>query len=570
MSDRPHSGNLYRVAAALAVAVLLAGCGDGNEVSNKTAAEGKASARGRAGDVALGDLVDNALDMLQPERLTVSSDQAAAAAVLNDWLAAARTQQPELSSEPPAELLEKLPDATRERLLLSGFGSRDSEHIRTALLLRSIVRRELSEARGDVGRVTGLFDFIMRSVVLVPEDGIGYPRSVFEILLFGQGTAADRSWAFCDATRQMRIETVLVQPAGLEDDPTLSDYWLVGVCLDQNVYLFDPHYGLPVMTASGDETGGEPDSSPRRQPATLQQLAAKPVLLESLSLPEQPHPLLGKDWSSTRVAVVANSDYWTPKMRRLQASLTGEQSAVIYDSLVDEGGLDGVLTRVRRFSGADWQPEDIELWTYAEEQLAALAEPTDEQADALQRMEAIMDMPLQYAQTQSTPLEVVDRTKGMLKNRVAMLQGKIETAVSQFQSVRYVLNRVPRELIEPQQYLAKERAAHLALFWVGAAQVDLGDCIAGRNTLRQFLKARLNPLPSVESWNAAARLQSLRCVLESGEVDAARRILDEMKPQLPQSLTARVVLRHASGAAVSPVEESPDAASSPAEPADQP
>jgi hypothetical protein len=104
---------------------------------------------------------------------------------------------------------------------------------------------------------------------------------------------------------------------------------------------------------------------------------------------------------------------------------------------------------------------------------------------------------------------------------------------------------VRRELVEPEQYIAKERAAHLALFWVGAAQVDLGDCVAGRNSMRQFLKASLNPLPSVDSWNAAARLQSLRCVLESGDTAAAQQILDEMEPGLPQWRTAHILLDRA-------------------------
>ena len=90
------------------------------------------------------------------------------------------------------------------------FSQRDVAHIRTSLLMKAIVDDVTKGLDNDVDRAGVLFDFVTRNVQLVADEN-ALPLTPYEMLIFGEGTAADRAWIFAGLLRQLKLDAVIVR-----------------------------------------------------------------------------------------------------------------------------------------------------------------------------------------------------------------------------------------------------------------------------------------------------------------------------------------------------------------------
>jgi tetratricopeptide (TPR) repeat protein len=139
--------------------------------------------------------------------------------------------------------------------------------------------------------------------------------------------------------RQRGIDAALLALPGEDSAPagkgTLKP-WCVGVLIgdakkdivEKKLYLFEPALGLPIPGPDGIAA----DKSGRLdvQPATLDQVAANPKLLDRLS-PKADAPYWARkaDLKRAVALIEASPMYLSPRAKRIESRLTGEQRLVL-------------------------------------------------------------------------------------------------------------------------------------------------------------------------------------------------------------------------------------------------
>lgn len=440
-------------------------------------------------------LLSASLDMLQPDRLGISAQLDSARTRMNDWRAAAEKAQPlPESGAEQAEVRSLLegsvsPDALK-RLAADQFDDRDLRHVRNCLLYRKATQfvldtagRDLERAsEADLARAVELFYYVVRNVALVESEDDALPLPPFRVLLFGRGTAEDRAWIFADLLRQLRIDVVVLRPrsrTGAGDQPSR---WLIGALLhergptgaEKKVYLFDPRLGLPIPSPEDD---GKTVLIER--PATLQESLENPAVLDRLDADEFRYPLQAANLKELQVEVVGHTSLWAPRMRRLQMSLSGDQSAIVYDPLQDTDIGAGALTRVAEFGDGHWNRGDIAVWPYPERALEQSEHPDEDDVRRMNELVAPFDAPVPFAHDPNTKQLVRDPQTGeiqllraereQLKARIAQLLGDYGNSVKSYvmrlgdpqgPEVPAAVNRVHAQ------------AAEDASFWIGVCQME--------------------------------------------------------------------------------------------------
>lgn len=515
--------------------LLLVGIGCSDQSEKTTNDQGKAGSETKTSD-----LLANALDMLQPDRLGVSSDYGTALAVMNDWLGDHEKQVPDLAL-PGESFTALLSDEARRRIDMERFVRRDCDHVRMALMSRTILDRLQSGAGDDQTRVVRLFEYLTRQVVLVePEDAA--PLSPYEVLVYGQGTARDRAWVFAELVRQLRLDVVFL--AAVDD----SGDGLVGVCLKDEVLLFDPLLGEPLPDAGGEGSDG------LLTLAELQQLKAWPPRLEASS--DDGYRFSVDAVREFRPALIASSELWSLRMKRLQTVLGGTRDLVVYRPIVTDEGLEGTRERVLETAGGIWPAESFQIWAYPESQLQITTSLSEQQSQQMRRLQLVMAAPLLSEAEQAAAEELTvslalgradeegntnelvnirnDAVPSLMKTRVMQLQGKTADAVQFYQSIRFRIGRMQAAAMSGEVLRAHQLAADAATYWIATCQMDDLDWPTAMNSLRQY--RRLFP---TGRWSDGSRLIEARCAFEAGQPDAALQALSEIKPDAPQSLAAR-------------------------------
>lgn len=199
--------------------------------------------------------------------------------------------------------------------------------------------RETGEAE-QLAKAIRLFDWTVRNVQLVApperpaeasaesqrersppaargEPGLGYTQLPWEILLFGQGDHWQRARIFMLLTRQAGIDSFMlaIPPEGFpESNPDLKP-WAVGTRIGQEVFLFDPHLGLPLP---GPNLKGV---------LTLRELLADPRQLAALDVGDTlrygTRPEQVAEVGEMIALVDATSESLSFRMRSIQDRLTG-------------------------------------------------------------------------------------------------------------------------------------------------------------------------------------------------------------------------------------------------------
>lgn len=164
-------------------------------------------------------------------------------------------------------------------------------------------------------QIVRAFAWVMREVRLHPEEGEASPPSF--VLRRGWGSALERALVFLALLEQLG-EPDAAQPEALGfllevlDDRGGMNLWTCGVVIGDNkdVYLFDPHLGLPLPGPNGEGV------------ATLAQVRDKAEILAQLNVDEKNRYSVTKEQAQAAQAqLICPLSALSPRMRYLQDKL---------------------------------------------------------------------------------------------------------------------------------------------------------------------------------------------------------------------------------------------------------
>ena len=471
------------------------------------------------------DLISSALDMLQPDRLGVTSEAKDAADLLNSWLASCGASGPEnreLKSSAAVRLETLISFQELEQLKETRFTKQDAGHLRNSLLSKTIVNFVLSQNRNDLDRIVGLFEYVVRNIGLEKEGEQTLPLSPYEIVLFGRGTPEDRAWIFAMLLRQLHVDAVILRPSSQDD--ASKDRWLVGVRMDGRVYLFDTRLGCPVPSSNDDGK-----TTTIENPATLTEVQENDKLLRLLDLEDRPYPLNAGDLKSPRVEVIGNSSLWAPHMKRIQMSLVGERSVVIYDGLQDGGtGEPGSISRVAKLGRGKWRTEDIGVWTYPNVRLQGFANLNDSQELKLLVRREPFKATIPWSDVAQGRINYGPPRREQLKTRNSQILGNYAKSIHSYMNIR-LRGKLPRRL-RPNVRRMHARAAEDAFFWIGVCQLEQQDYVAASGTFREYLSSHT---PG-GAWQGPCRGLLALSLAEQKNYEKAIQVLEEAPSSDPQ------------------------------------
>ena len=509
-------------------------------------------------------VLSSVLDTLDLEKLGVSTDlEEMAVPRLNQWReTCGRPVKPSAHAAAFWKKMHGFGITAAELAFIEQlqFNIRDGHHLRDCLLARTISSYAVGKADNDVERVANLFNHVIRAIDLVPEHPGGLPLPHYDVYLRGKGTAEDRASIFISLLRQLKIDAVVLsrdnrQPgarSGTEASPSTDASqvpWLVGVLINEDVYLFDAFLGLPLpapQTKSGERTGSV---------ATLAQATADPAVLKQFDLDaDHPYGLTAEDLKKPRVALPGNSSLWSTRMASLQTQLTGANFMIVFESLADSDLGPGHWSRMAEAGqqGRLWTPDALTLWSYHEDQLAGYAALSPEQKKNYAQFNLTWSAP-QFPE--AVKITNADGSEGMavrfkaendqFKGRLDQINGRFQEAVVAFTHVRLWRTLFPAGMQVPLGIQAiNARAADDAAFWIGVCLFEQGEHAVAAQTFEKYLKANVDG-----NWIAAARLQLALSLVAQKKISSAVAALENVPPESPHYWSSRLLIRRWKSAA---------------------
>jgi hypothetical protein len=501
----------------------LSGCGKNSAPLSTSKNSAKSGADPSAQQVAPDTLVESAVQVLQSSKRSQEAHHIAAQR-LNQYLARAQAS----GESPIGQLSADVKNALTGRLsaqqiqLIEGkqFDRPDAIHLERCFLLRDTVRQITAGKRDKTSKALAIFDWVIRNVQLISaEESASVPLPPPITILLGRGNPSERAWVFMELLRQAEIDSVLL--AHLDKSPdgkqTVITPWLPAAVWDDSLYLFDTTLGLPVPG---------PDDQPI---ATIQQVIADPSLLDQLSPDsEHPYPVRPESMKSILVFLESTPQYWAPRMRFLQDSLTGENHAVLWSDLV------GLAEQVRRATSEETSQE---LWP--------LPKATSERNFTKEYSEAILGnrenpigpltpyqfLPCAEARTAHLQGRWADAIPIYMANRVQFEQW-VSHEKNQMGMRAIVANAMGAEASRPDagkvaQQIAAKVAAQAgdlyssiredSTYFLGVAKFEQQDYKASTNWMA---KSYLEKYPEGR-WAASARYHLGRCAEAQGDTAKA-------------------------------------------------
>jgi len=511
------------------------------------------------------------LSGLQPEEFEVSVPRDLCTAQLNEWADSMLIDMLDASVNEAAlrsSLETRLDDAQVERVLRRRFVLRDATHVRDMLWAQQIFRAVLADAPPDLeGRVARLFYHTMQTVQLVRDPGNWLPFGPYETAFFGQGRAADRAWMFATLLAQLRIPAAIVElPAPEEASTTAVDSLLVAVLVEDRVLLFDAALGLAVP---GPDQSGD-DVLPMHA-ATIVEALADDVVLRALDpSEEQVYPVTAERLKQAKVRIIGDSTLWSRRMEGLQNALTGDVSAIVFDSPVSEGIPEGKGTLERFAAALDGQipAAQIDLWPWPEQQREARENLTSEQNTMLSALAAPFEMPLPMVVTfpggpgtEADPARppVVTFGTGWRRLQLArnhQIMGRAAEAIPLYlkmqswghfppspedvHAVRAEFEPLVRQHIPPDILEMHEVAAEEAFFWRAGCQLQKRNSAAAASDLESYLTQTIRGTQRGLYAAPAALLCSI-ALAEEGKFRRGSAFLGRIQAGDPEFATARIL-----------------------------
>ncbi len=526
----------------LAMLPVLYGC-------QKSASTGSAakSAGGTANSPAeqevseIEDQLRSALYQLQPEHLNIDARLDDATSVLNNWWAAVKAAKLLPTGSQPAEIpTERVSAETLADLQRETFTSDDGRYIRDCYLARRVSDHVAAEVGSESQRATAVFQWVCRNMGLRRADEIDYAVGTYEALVIGRGTPADRASAVAAILQQLRIDSVIVTRAS---ETSSAAPWLLGVIVQGEVLLFDPHLGLPVPR------GDVPLKEAFSQPATLNEIQAHPEWLALLATrADRPYPLTADDLKAPKIEAISRVQAWSPRIWNLEQLLPGDTLCVLYDAPADTDPLAGVFARIAVAVPAV-EDNDIGLWKYPEEREAEMRQPNQLAQRAMQEALIPFLVPVEFEQDKETGKQRRVETMRQLRIRNSQLFGLRGDALAQYITIRQLSVMPPPEPAFGPVY---QRAADDAFFWSCVCKFENGDYESAQKVLSDYLKRYRRG----GHWTFEARLLLAEALAASGDTTQAVQTLRVQESDDPYRAHHAIRIRSWSPPAETPPPES--------------
>lgn len=282
-----------------------------------------------------------------------------------------------------------------------------------------------------------LFDWTIRNVQLegdagdvevlpkdprlpVTDNGLGYRQLPWQTLIYGRGDFVERGRVFSELARQRNIPTVWLA-IGAADSIAPNSVWLMGVLIEDEIFLFDSKLGLPIP---GPDQKGI---------ATLREAQEDESILRRLNIPGLfKYPLDSKGVKSVVALVDADPSMISGRMKRLQESLTSEFRTELWLDV------DGLAERLKKLP----QLAAVKSWS-----LPILARVYAE--DLEKRLQEENEFTFRYNQKfllylNDTPL---------LKAKYEHLFGKWENSLDEDGAMKHYMDcRIPEEDLNNLKY----------------------------------------------------------------------------------------------------------------------
>ncbi len=367
---------------------------------------------------------------------------------------------------------------------------RDTRHLEDCIMYYGIASRVAGPGE-SIDRVRRVFAWVVRQVQLVPPGSLGSARMPqvfsrpYDVLLRGMATEADgfwaeRAWLFMVLCRQIGIDVGLITyrksdmprvagaPLRVElrcDNPAQGAYRLdLHALIDDQVYLFDARLGLEIPGPDGEGV------------ATLEEALADPVILERMNLPGlAPYgtsraSLLS---SPTKIGILIDSSpgYSSPKMKLLQAELSGKHRTILYRDPADER--DQFARALRDHAGL------ISLWSIPLE------------------VDTRLFTDARYVESIQASLFLFRAEWPLLYARVKQLRGEFDQAIEDYATFRF--NENTPMVNKKKQVIPKEVQEGLdayATYYLALAKLEQNDLPNAKRMFEQTLKLLPEPGPN--------------------------------------------------------------------------
>ena len=435
--------------------------------------------------------IDNAISMLEPDRLGISSSLERAVGLLNQWTFKCGnfdSKPPKVTDSQKPFLKKYLNEDQLAKMDLTRFTEYDGKFIRDSQLFNGMVSAAIKEKKNDVDRTTAAFYYCMNNVALIADEKYALPLSPYEICVIGIGTAEQRAWVFIDLMRQLRIDAVIIRPA-----KPAPYKLLVGVLLEDKVYLYDPILGLPVPAAEQPE-----DAFLIQNPATFSEVQKSPDLLKNFYGSDAKNRFSAEELKTARIEIIGRSSEWSARMRRLEDSLSRKQTFVLYRNLDPFEGDPGFIAHIQSVGKGMFKDSPIQVSEYADQQMNETEAVTGEQAQRLTLLKLPFRAPIPYDKQlrEETPQGMFKvkwgaPTRKLLKTRTEQLMGNQQTAVESYVITR-LEERFPVDLIVPKEVREIHiMAGHNASYFLALGQYLQQEYSSASQTFDFFLRLPL-------------------------------------------------------------------------------
>ncbi len=455
---------------------------------------------------------------------------------LNEW---AKTQEkpvdwkldPLVAALPPN--LAKLPMVrSLDRL---EFTSYDGFMLMEAVWLRDLSNWARGKTSDELTQARNLFDWTVRNIQLDPtlaDDIAHIPQFPWETLFLGHGTAEERAWTYILLLRQQGIDAAMLglpmregkdgAGQGRGGSPTVVP-WCAAVSIGEGdkkqLYLFDPHLGLPIPASKS--------TGPNPLPATLEQVVADPHLLDRLDVDaDQPYWAKKGDLKHVAVMVEASPLYVSQRGRVMESRMAGPQKVVLGTNPTVQG------ERIKAAAGSLTKTAEIRLWTLPyttlERRLDLEPElvcrrlrsflrffvmPTLYKGRILHikgRFFAESEAVALYQQSRPSENELGERHNEIYKHWYALIRESIlrsgEPPSRKVDETAIVNATAQTEIM----MLALREAKYDASYWLGLVQYEGGDRETYRSAADYFTARTLRALPG-GPWTHGAHYNLGRC-----------------------------------------------------------
>ena len=219
---------------------------------------------GKAGGTQTDEALDAARDILRKEVGLKAYRNAVQK--LNTYFSRHPEQRPQPQSDAELDLLVQkvaLEDDELAEITSNTFTSLDAHYLDLCFLMRDAARSLGIQELPPLQQAEKVFAWITREVRLREEGGPPLPPQF--VLRRGWGTPLERALIFLEMLNQMRLEGCLLAFPAEPGSQGFAQFWLAGVLVQGEIYLFDTRLGLPLPN---------PDAK-GEVPATLEQVREK-------------------------------------------------------------------------------------------------------------------------------------------------------------------------------------------------------------------------------------------------------------------------------------------------------